>query len=283
LLGTAAGDSMKINLEGPQYYSGLGDLVMWAWLAAGSLLGTDPLVFYRTRNLDLAEMLGLTVTSQPGGRDLDEAFRLEVADRGRLARVEYIRRFLGITTPLIRPACRADENARSAAEKIIKEVGEPLVMLFPQVAWRTREWPANYWVDLAWKLKDHGVGTIIALHERDQRFENTPYFIWGYDYQSLAALIRKAAVVVGNDSFPVHFAGTLGVPSVALMGPTRATVFAHIPEVLCISSSGLDCTGCHFGAPFRPACDQGCMSLYRLFPDDLLRVVLARIKCVQHG
>ncbi len=269
---------MKINLEGPQYYCGLGDLVMWAWLHAGSRSGPDPLVFHRTRNLDLAEMLGLTVDSQPGGMNLDEVFHREVADRGRLPRVDYIRRFLNISTPLVRPSFQVNDDCERWAEKTLKEAGTPLVVLFPQTAWRTREWPVSYWIDLAWKLKDHGIATIVSLHNQDQRFANTPYYIWGFSFPSLAALILKAAVVVGNDSFPAHFSGTLGVPTFALMGPTRATVFAHIPEVECLSSSRLECTGCHFGAPFRPACDQGCMSLYRLFPDDLLRLLVTRIK-----
>jgi ADP-heptose:LPS heptosyltransferase len=83
-------------------------------------------------------------------------------------------------------------------------------------------------------------------------------------------------VVVGNDSFPAHLAGTVGVPTLALMGPTVASVFAHLPDVECLASNGVDCTGCHFRKPFRAACDQGCMSLYRLFPDDVLDRTLTK-------
>jgi heptosyltransferase-1 len=36
----------------------------------------------------------------------------------------------------------------------------------------------------------------------------------------LIALVRRAAVVVGGDSGPVHLAAVLGVPVVALFGPT---------------------------------------------------------------
>jgi hypothetical protein len=58
------------------------------------------------------------------------------------------------------------------------------------------------------------------------------------------------------------------------MGPTRPTVFAHAPAVECLASAAIDCTGCHFGPPFRAACDQGCQSLFRLYPDAVLRRVL---------
>jgi hypothetical protein len=59
-----------------------------------------------------------------------------------------------------------------------------------------------------------------------------------------------------------------------LMGPTRPTVFAHAPAVECLASDAIECTGCHFSAPFRAACDQGCQSLFRLDPDVVLRRVL---------
>ena len=111
-------------------------------------------------------------------------------------------------------------------------------------------------LSLAWKLKDRGVATIVSLHDQDQPVHrSTPCYVWGFSFRDLlACLIKRAAVVVANDSFPAHFSGTLGVPTLALMGPTRATVFAHIPEVVCLSSTAglVNCTGCHFGPPFSP-------------------------------
>jgi len=107
------------------------------------------------------------------------------------------------------------------------------------------------------------------LHAADTRFGNVPVFMSETPVARVAALMRRAALVVGNDSFPAHLAGTVGVPTLALLGPTKPTVFAHMDTVECLTSA-MDCTGCHFQAPFRAACDQGCMSLYQLLPDDVL-------------
>ena len=38
----------------------------------------------------------------------------------------------------------------------------------------------------------------------------------------MVALLRRAAVVVGGDTGPIHIAGALGVPTLGLYGPTRA-------------------------------------------------------------
>jgi ADP-heptose:LPS heptosyltransferase len=178
----------------------------------------------------------------------------------------------------MRPTLRlAHEHRRWASDRLREFGGEPLIVLFPQTAWVTREWPPSYWVDLSWKLKSAGVATLVLLSSKDERFTNTPTYWWGTPIERLAALIERAALVVGNDSFPAHLAGTIGVPTLAVMGPTRPTVFAHAETVECVASAAIECTGCHFSPPFRAACDQGCQSLFRLFPDTVFAKVLERV------
>jgi hypothetical protein len=268
---------MKIDLESPTYYRGLGDIVMLAWLAEGARTGPDPIAFHRRQNLELMALLGLPVDPEPGGVSLDPVFKVEVDDAARRPRLDYIREFLGISTPLIRPALNIPADDEAWAAKLAADVGGPLILLFSQSLWKPREWPANYWVDLAWKLKKAGVSPVVLLQGDDTRFHNTPSYHWNMPLPRVAALMRRADLVVGNDSFPAHLAGTVGVPTLALMGPTRDTVFAHLPDVECLASNDLECTGCHFRAPFRAACDQGCMSLYRLFPDEVFRRIFDKL------
>ncbi len=268
---------MTLNLESARYYSGLGDIVLLAWIAAGCRGASHSLRFHRTRDLELMGLLGLDVDSQPGGVCLDEVFAREVAEGGRRPRIDYIREFLGIPASPARPELRLTAADVAWADDRSKELGRPLVLLFPQAAWKPREWPANYWVDLAWGLQANGAKVLVLLANDDARFHNTPEFQWNTPVGRLAALMRRADLVIGNDSFPAHLAGTAGTPTLALLGPTQPTVFAHIPEVECVMSRRLDCTGCHFNPPFRAACDQGCLSLYRLFPEDVLPIALRRI------
>lgn len=273
---------MKIDLESPRYYRGLGDIVMLAWLVEGSKSGPTPLRFHRKSNLELMELLGLEVDSEPGGIVMDEVYQVEMDDRCSRPRLEYIRDFLGITTPLARPNLTISAEDEAWADQLAAEKAGALVLLFPQSAWKPREWPANYWVDVAWKLKRAGVRVEVLLQGEDARFQNTPSYRWNLPLPRVAALMKRASLVVGNDSFPVHLAGTVGVPALALMGPTKSTVFAHAPSVECMFGAGLECTGCHFRSPFRAACDQGCISLYRLFPDEVFARILERLGNAGH-
>jgi ADP-heptose:LPS heptosyltransferase len=141
------------------------------------------------------------------------------------------------------------------------------VLLFPQAEWQPRTWPPAYWVDLAWLLHDSRVSAAIMLASRDERFFNVPLYFYGCALGDVAALISRVELVVGNDSFPAHLAGTLGTRTLALMGPTRAAcVFGHIPEVVPLAADEPGCAGCHFSPPYRPACDQGCQALHLLTP-----------------
>lgn len=262
---------LKLDLDSGKCYTGLGDLVMLSWLIAGRRDVERPIHIHRTRNLDLAKLLDLPIDPEPGGLRLDPAYEQELADRGSRPRLDYIRDFLEVTTPLVRPTIRIAPEVEAWADQRLRELDQPLVILFPQTAWKTREWPASYWVDVAWKLKAAGVPVLLLMAPKDERFTNTPLHWWGLSIEQTAALIRRAALVVGSDSFPAHLAGAIGVSTLALLGPTRPTVFAHSPTVECLASTAIECTGCHFGTPFRAACDQGCHSLFRLFPDEVIR------------
>lgn len=269
--------SLKLDLETGKGYAGLGDIVMLSWLAEGCRRAGQSLVIHRKRDAELAALIGVTLDPEPGGVTLDGAYQAEVADRCRRPRLDYVRRFLGITATPAPPPARIPEEHRVWAAEKVRDFGGPPVILFPQTAWVAREWPASHWVDLAWQLKAAGVPVLVLLSNEDARFTNTPTYWWGFPLGQVAALVERAALVVGNDSFPAHLAGAIGTPTLALMGPTRPTVFAHSPAVECLASDRVECTGCHFAAPFRAACDQGCQSLFRLFPEGVLKRVLAKL------
>lgn len=278
----------RINTDLDKYY-GIGDLACLAWIAEGTRDSSDPMTFHASpgTKFNVLELLGQNVAehSDDRGTCVHKAYDHELKDLGRKRRVDYFRDLLGIATPLVRPKVHVRAEDMEWAREIQAANGEELVLLFPQTHWIPREWPACYWVDLAWQLKERNVPTLTMLSNEDKRYTNTPLFYWGFSLRQVCALMSVAALVVGVDSGPAHLAATVGVRTIALMGPTRPEcVFGHVPEVIAMTNRDLPgCAGCHFGSPFRAACDQGCHTLYALRPHVVLARIVSELALLRRG
>lgn len=268
----------RINTTIGEHYTGMGDMVSLAWVAEGTRDTHDPISFIATGgNYTILKLLGQEATEQAGRNwvTVGGAYLTELKEGGARLRLDYIRDVLGIRTVFKRPHLEIPPDELEWALQTKRDVGGNLVLLFPQTLWESRSWPAAYWVELAWRLHERNVPNIVMLANEDKRFTNTPRYLWGYDLRKVAALMSVSTMVIGNDSGPAHLSGTIGIPTVVTCGPTRnACVFGHIPEVIAVVNDEPPlCAGCHFKAPFRAACDQGCQALYALKP----HVVLGRV------
>jgi ADP-heptose:LPS heptosyltransferase len=69
--------------------------------------------------------------------------------------------------------------------------------------------------------------------------------VGGTDLTGLAALLKRARVVIANDSGPAHLAAAVGTPVVALFGPTHEA-FGFVPcgPAVRVISRDLPCRPC---------------------------------------
>lgn len=260
--------------------NGIGDAVIAAWIAEGSRDADPCLRLYCTgQRRELLELLGQQIEDRcpPACRSISQVYeQVELREqRGSVPRLQSRAQSLGITAEPVRPVATLTSETREKALRFIEDRRKklpdrkPVVLVFPQIAWATREWPAAYWVELIWMLHNTGTANpVVLLEHNDPRYINTPFWAAGIRLTDVAALMLHADMVIGNDSGAVNLSGTLGVPTVALMGPTKPTIFAHSPETVClqVTPDQMPCVGCHFGLPYRAACDQGCFALYELTP-----------------
>lgn len=272
---------MKINCESGQFLTGLGDSITISWIAEGSKNTDDPIELFATgTRKKLLEILGQKVAENAENSIIcSDAYRAELNDYGQMPRTEYIKQHLKREDIEIkRPNYKIPEEELNWAKDETKTWGEKIALLFPQTWWSPREWPKNYWIDLAWKLHGKGVKTIMMLHHQEEDYKNIPGYYYGFSIEKVAAMMKVASIVISNDSMPAHLGGTIEVPTLVLMGPTKTNIIEYIPNIEPMISGMLDCVGCHFGQPFRAACDKGCMSLYSLFPDTVLERALEIIE-----
>ncbi len=114
-------------------------------------------------------------------------------------------------------------------------VATPFIVLAPTSRWPAKRWPADRFASLARHLLDlpSAGAPLIALigapSERDQcapllelasREPRVVDLIGATSVASLMSLIQRAALVVANDSAPLHMAVGFDRPIVALFGPT---------------------------------------------------------------
>ncbi|AGW14061.1 glycosyltransferase family 9 protein [Megalodesulfovibrio gigas] len=97
------------------------------------------------------------------------------------------------------------------------------VLLFPGSGHPRKCWPRDRFIALAQALQQAGeaVAFILGPNELEQGWSVPGFLAHTPDaLPELASLLRGCRAVVGNDSGPMHLAGLLGVPGVAIFGPT---------------------------------------------------------------
>jgi lipopolysaccharide heptosyltransferase I len=106
-----------------------------------------------------------------------------------------------------------------------------LVVLLPGTRGRAKQWPAEGYLEVAQRLALVG-GVRLALvgspAERDllqgiaAPLERAAPLLFTGPIDELVELLRRARLVIGNDTGPLHIAAALGRPTIGLFGPTRA-------------------------------------------------------------
>ena len=98
--------------------------------------------------------------------------------------------------------------------------------------WPTKRWPAASFAETADRLRQEGCGAVVMIGGPDERAEvaavsgmmkTPPIDLAGATAVGLLpALLSRASMLITNDSGPMHVAAAVGIPVVALFGPTSA-------------------------------------------------------------
>lgn len=172
--------------------------------------------------------------------------------RGRLHQGRYYQhlvRELGAKTGPLEPVLDVPADAVKAAMTLLTERGRdqsrPLVAMAPGAAYGTaKRWLPRHFVTLTTSLvSDRGVDCVLVGSAADAGItrlirESIPPDARAHvidlagatDLQTLAAVLSIADACVSNDSGAMHVAAAVGVPLVALFGPTREDETSPLPR-----------------------------------------------------
>jgi lipopolysaccharide heptosyltransferase I len=116
-------------------------------------------------------------------------------------------------------------TAEAWADETLAGCPRPWIMVGVGSRWMTKRWPAEHFATLVRKAQDRVGGTAVFVGGPDEdelarqvarRLRAATHIVTGKtDLPQLTALLRRADVMVANDTGPLHLAAALGRPVVA--------------------------------------------------------------------
>lgn len=136
---------------------------------------------------------------------------------------EVINAIAGEALPIKLPPLPIDREAERKAAAL----PTPFVLLNPGAGWGAKRWPAERYAAIATQLRDRGYSILLnagpgeesLASEIAERSEGVATVLPS-TISELISVTRRAALVIGGDTGPLHLASALGRPVVGVFGPT---------------------------------------------------------------
>jgi heptosyltransferase I len=151
---------------------------------------------------------------------------------------------------------RIPQAAHDRVDALLRERGldnaRPVVIA-PRGNWETKRWPDEKSADVARHFLDRGYPVVLVGAPRERhvgeaiaRLAPGVVDLTGQTALSeLAALISRAALCIAHDSGPMHLAVALGIPVVALFGPSDTVWAGPYHRDDAVVRAGLACSPCY--------------------------------------
>lgn len=199
--------------------------------------------------------------------------------------IERIFSLLGEGEPN-RTSLALEETDRSAAVRALRDqsidVADDYIVVAPGAAWKTKRWP--FYKELVHQLR-HEFRVVAVGSDADRGLCGEPSrgdfadLAGNLSIRESAAVIERAKLAVVNDSAPLHLAGAVGTPVVAVFGPTAPSqgFRPRGPRDQVAEIDGLWCRPCsRHGRSFCPLLTHQCMRT--LSPATVAEMVVSAVR-----
>lgn len=161
-----------------------------------------------------------------------------------------------------------EESDRLIGRKLsARGVSLPSALLVPGTIWETKHWPPERFAEVGRHLARAGYAVVLAgtVRERPRCRAVVAGCPGAVDLcgetslSGLAALIRRSAVCVTNDSGSMHLAAALGRPVVCVFGPTDPVWVGPYGQPEAVVRASLPCAPCYLRRLSSCPHDHACM------------------------
>lgn len=156
----------------------------------------------------------------------------------------------------------------------------PWVAMNVSARWSTKRWPLSSFAVVLDQLHKEGLGPVVVIGSSDEQCDaiqlraltKSPFIdlIGAIPLGCLPALLSKAAAMITNDSGPMHIAAALGIPVVAMFGPTSAIRTGPYGAGHRVLTRQLPCSPC-FSRVCRHSPKMECLHLIK--PNDVVEAI----------
>lgn len=187
-----------------------------------------------------------------------------VAARG----VHAVDRALSLLAGLGLPAEAPDfgaERLLPAASATLAPAAEPFVLLHPGAGWGNKIYPPERWAAVVAQIhRECGLQTLVSLSPNPAEralaerivaaSAGAAATLEGGDLPTLVAQLRRARLVLGGDTGPLHLAHALGRPVLMTLGPTDPDRHGPYGAPNRAVAVRLPCSFCYRRFPTAKAC-----------------------------
>jgi heptosyltransferase I len=177
------------------------------------------------------------------------------------------------------------QAASANIESLLRQhdiAGAPLVAMAPGTIWETKHWGTDKFAEVARHFLQKGFAVALMGSRRERtvceevaRLAPGSVDVAGETtLTDLAALVRRSAISVTNDSGPMHLAVALGRPVVSVFGPTDPIWIGPYGRADAVLRAGVPCSPCLLRQLSRCRYDHVCME------DVSARAVIERMERV---
>jgi predicted O-methyltransferase YrrM len=152
------------------------------------------------------------------------------------------------------------------------------VILSPFSTWKNREWSIYAWQTLERILEKAGLRPLVIdrfdSNQPNRHNKLTSEKLLNANAELVAGVLLNSLCLIGNDSGMAHFAGIMGIPTIALCGQvTGKDIYGLYPSVHVVQGK-LHCDGCWWQTPYDGArCDNLCASIATILPNEVMAAV----------
>jgi ADP-heptose:LPS heptosyltransferase len=157
-------------------------------------------------------------------------------------------------TPLFKADLEAESSASALFDEHALRDGAATVAVAPAARWASKQWPTAFFADSIGAVCEVADVRFWLLGTEDERRIGDEIvekcggkainLMGKTDLRTMMQLLKKSAMLLTNDTGPMHISAALGIQTIALFGPTDPDLTGPYGDGHVVFRSTVDCAPC---------------------------------------